>query len=309
MTPRRTPTVHERTFSVITYLRGHRRALAAAAATLAVAAGATVSALAATPPWQQSGNVNHDPNRVGTLAFYNAAGKQIFGGSLNESPIAAYVVGSKAIEAGDTKATLYAYLPQSGTPAAGWTGSALTAATDFPNSGAPGALGSSTLPLETGAAGDTSLADFIATHPNTSTAAAYKNVYELRLRTSAPGRPIAAKYDAADVVVTGSTWQVVYPSGATVTKTKTTTTLAVSTKPRAGVKTTLTATVKPAAAGSVNFTDGTKKLGSVKVARGKAVLKVKLKAGKQTVTATFTPTSSTVLGSKASKKITVAKAK
>src|SRR4051794_33832216 len=174
-----------------------RRALslvtaAAVAGSVAVAA----SAWAAIPPWQNSGNVNNDPNRVGTLSFYDSSGTEVFSGSVADLPFTAYVKGSAVPRAGDTKAALYGYLPDPGKSAAAWTGALLTPASSYPNGSAPGGL-SNAAPLQSGAASDGALADFISGHPNTSDTTGYQNVYELRLRTSAPGLSETATYDAA----------------------------------------------------------------------------------------------------------------
>ncbi len=46
-------------------------------------------------------------NAVGALNFYNAAGTQIYGGNLTDSPVAAFVQSTATIQAGDMKATLF----------------------------------------------------------------------------------------------------------------------------------------------------------------------------------------------------------
>jgi hypothetical protein len=290
---------------------GTRRA--ARLAVVAVTAGAAVLvagvAAADTPPWQLSGNINNDPNAVGTLAFYDATGTQIFSGSTSAQPFAAYVAGSTTLRAGDTKAALFAYLPNSGTPAGAWTGSLLTAAAGYPNAAAPGAL-ATTAPLYSGTGSDTTLADFVAGHPNTSSAAGYANVYELRLRTSAPGRSATPTYDVADVQVSGSTWQIVYPGHFT----STTTTLGVTpnTGLHAGASVTLQATVSDSSAtGTVHFTDGSTALGAdVTLSGGVASKIVKITtAGSHTFHATYVPdASSTFAGSTGDATVSVAKA-
>ena len=93
---------------------------------------------AATPPYEP------DPvNVVGGLTLYDAAGNIITTGSINDAPFAAYVQGSAAVRAGDTKATLYGYLPQNGVAPGSWSGEALTASENYPNAvgaGEPGRL-------------------------------------------------------------------------------------------------------------------------------------------------------------------------
>jgi hypothetical protein len=81
-------------------------------------------------------------------------------------------------------------------------------ATDYPNSAAPGALGSSSLPVVTGHSGDLSLASFVQDCPNKLTDPGYQNFYQLRLVTSGPGHvgDPTTDYDAVDIVVSGSSW-------------------------------------------------------------------------------------------------------
>ena len=100
------------------------RTLRAAGLALAVAAGSAVFVLGSTahadaPPWHNIADDNYDPNAVGTLAFYDATGTQVFSGSTDDQPFAAYVAGSDVLRAGDTKAALFAYLPDSGTAGRG----------------------------------------------------------------------------------------------------------------------------------------------------------------------------------------------
>ena len=253
--------------------------------------------------------MNNDPNAVGTLAFYDASGTQIFSGSTTGGPFAAYVAGSTGLRAGDTKAALFAYLPDPNKPAGAWTGSLLSAATSYPNGAAPGALATAA-PLASGSAIDTTLDDFVTGHPNVSSTTGYANVYELRLRTSGEGRLATTTYDAADVVVTGTTWQVVYPEHFTAT----TTTLEVTpnTGVHAGASVTLHATVSDSSAtGAIHFTDGNTALGSdVPVSSGAASKIVKIAtAGSHTFHATYVPdAASTFAGSSGQASLTVAKA-
>lgn len=73
-----------------------------------------------------------------------------------------------------------------------------------------------------------------------------------------------------------------------------------------GAKLTLSAAEKPAAAGSVTFYDGTKKLGSVTVKSGAASLSTtKLTVGSHKLKATFTPSSTANYSKSTSKTLTV----
>jgi hypothetical protein len=120
----------------------------------------------------------------------------------------------------------------------------------------------------------------------------YAGLYQLRLYTSGTSGA-AAKYDSADIQVTGSTWAVVYTVAPAA---KTTTKLTVSPTKSAfhGATVKLSATVTPsAAAGSVQFRDGSKVLKTVTVSGGKASFSTKtLKDGVNKLTAKFVPKSS-----------------
>lgn len=295
--------------------RATRLALAGVLVTggLALVAPATASAASGTPPWQQPGATNSDPNDVGTLAFYDAAGTQIYGGSVNSQPFAAYAVGSTAPAGTGTSAALYAYLPDPSSNAGAWSGGQLSAASAYPNASAPGALASSA-PLQTGASGDTSLAGFIGAYPNTSSATGYANVYELRVRTSAPGSVASSTYDSADVQVTGSSWQVVYP--AVLVDTTTSLTVSPSTGLATGSSVTLSATVNAGgstattATGTIHFAEGNTSLGSATVSNGTATKSVTIPhAGSTSLSATYVPdAASTYATSSAGLAVTVARA-
>lgn len=238
------------------------------------------------PPWEP------DPSSVGTLLFYNAAGQQITGGNLTDVPLAAYVQGTATIRAGDTKATLFGYLPVDGESPGQWSGEALSASTTFPNSSAPSPLGTSSLPLVTGSSDDESIGQLAADFPNTDTSGdGYAGMYVLRLKTSASGESETAEYDSADIQISGSTWSVVYPAPAL---TSTSTTLqATPTSPQVeGTSVTLDATVSPTAPGTVQFEVGTTDLGSpvtVSSSGDASISTTSLPVGSDTLSAVFTP--------------------
>lgn len=250
---------------------------------------ATRAGASTTPPWEP------DPDSVGGLVFYNSSGQVITGGNLSDSPLAAYVEGTTTIRAGDTKATLYGYLPVSGQSTGEWQGEQLGGSTTYPNSSAPAPLNTATLPVETGASGDESIATLAQDFPNNDTSDdGYANMYQLRLRTSAPDETLTTTYDSADIEINSSagTWTVVYSQQP---QTATTTSLSVSpTSTTYGKSVKLTATVKPtSAAGTVDFYDGSKKIGSSKVSSGTATLSTSsLAGGTQKLKATFVPTDS-----------------
>ncbi|MGA2529219.1 MAG: Ig-like domain-containing protein [Acidimicrobiales bacterium] len=253
-----------------------------------------------TPPWEP------DANSVGGLVFYNAAGQVITGGSTIASPIAAYVEGTQPIRAGDTKATLYGYLPVNGEVPGEWSGEQLGSSTVYPNTSAPVPLNTEALPVETGGNTDETVAQLESDYPNndSSPTDGYANMYVLRLKTSAPGQPGNTKYDSADIEVDNAaeTWSVVYTQSPQVT---TTTTLSVSPSATAsyGATVTLSANVSPtAAAGSVQFLDGSSVLKTVALSSGVASYSTNaLAGGVHQLSATFVPTdSSSYAGSSSS---------
>jgi len=179
-----------------------------------VGAGAS-SALATTPtppPWQVP--TQTDPNEVGTLSLYDSLGNVVTSGNIADLPVSAFQLGSGAGRPGDTKATLFAATPAFGLPPGAWPLSQMSVATTYPDPSAPASLASSAFPLHASTAGtDISLASYIAAHPNNDlTHAGYVGVYELRVKTSALGAGISPTYNAADVVVSGTTWTQVYPA-------------------------------------------------------------------------------------------------
>lgn len=160
------------------------------------------------PPWEPDA-----VNEAGTLTFYDASGHVITTGS-TANPIAAYIKGSAGIRTGDTKAVLYAYTPVNGVAVGAWTGEALSPSTPYGTGVTyPGDLAGTALPVMTGNSGDETLAAYIADVPNNdSSADGYAGIYQLRLKTTQPGQSVTTKWDAADVVVSGSTWTQVFPA-------------------------------------------------------------------------------------------------
>lgn len=259
-------------------------AVLAGSGLLCAASGARASTA---PPWEPDGS------SVGGLIFFDSAGDIVTGGSVNDSPIAAYVEGTNALRAGDTKATLFGYLPVDGQVPGQFSGEAMSASVAYPPAGAPNAV-SATLPVVTGADDDESVATLAADFPNNDVSDdGYAGLYQLRLKTSAPEQSLTTTYDSADIQITGDTWSVVYSN----TQTATATTLTVSPSSSAyhGTAVTLKASVTPStAAGTVQFRDGTKLLSSVPVSAGAASYSTKTLAdGTHKLTATFVPTSAT----------------
>jgi hypothetical protein len=269
----------------------------AGAASLAIASSVILGAVgtaqaAATPPWEP------DPSSVGGLTFYDAGGNVVTHGNVSDAPFASYVLGSNTIRAGDTKATLFGYLPKNGVAIGAWSGEAISTSPNFPNAGAPAPLNTSPLPLVSLTPADgASLQTLIGDFPNTATDA-YAGLYQLRLKTSASGVQPTTSYDSADILISGAgasqTWQVVCPAPVA---TNTSTTLATTpTSPQGtGTPVTLTATISPAAAGTVVFKDGAAAIGSpVTVSGGTASATwTSSTSGAHSLTAVFTPSDPT----------------
>lgn len=281
------------------------RSMLVGAAALAITTGALVvggspAFAAGTPAWEP------DADALGAITFYNASGAPVTGGSLQDHPATFYAVASGPGRTGDDRAQLRAYTPQAGVLPGNWTGDTLTGSTVYPRVGAPANIASLTAPVATGTAGDLSLADYIDFLPNTTTAAGYQNLYELRLYTSGPGQGAGSSYYRADieVAITGTvgglpagTWTVVYPTPSIPTAT----TLAASPAGSApsGSTVTLTATVAPAVAGSVHFFDGATDLGvgTYNAGTGVATKAVSPADGPHSFRADFTATAAGYSGS------------
>jgi hypothetical protein len=238
---------------------------------------------AGTPPFEPVGN----PPQAGGLTFYNSSGQVITGGSITDSPIAAYVQGSVALN-NATKAELTGYTPVINVNPGNWLGYAFGNSVT-PNTSAPGALGTSSLPLYTGVSGY-SLSELIGSYPNNDTSNdGYAGIYVLRLQ-SYQHPNYSTSYDSADIQVSGNTWSVVYTPQAQTTTTLTDNSSGASVQ---GASVTLTATVTDSSApGTVQFEANGSPLGSpVPVTNGTATYQTtSLPLGSSSLSALFTPT-------------------
>jgi hypothetical protein len=279
-----------------------RSAAGLAAAVLAggvlLTAGAAAHA-STVPPWEPGGVVaagQPDPDEAGGLLFFDGSGNPVTGGNVDD-PIAAYAEGTATLAAGDNSASLYGYLPKNGVAPGAWSGEQLAGPSTYPNGSAPAPV-SQSLPVETGGNLDYTIADLESDYPNTDVSSdGYAGLYQLRLFTAGTNGQ-SVKYDSADISVSGSTWTVVYSNTQVATKTKLT---VAPTSAFHGAAVKLTATVSPAAAGSVKFLNGTKVLKTVTVSGGKATYTTKtLKDATYKLKATFTPTDSTAYTSSTS---------
>lgn len=264
-----------------------------AAAAVAVVAAGSLSAVFAgsalasgNPPWEPLTN----PPEAGGLLFFNSSGTQITSGTINE-PLAAYVVGTGTLRAGDSVATLEAYTPVDGIPAGEWSGEQLSGSTNYPNASAPAPIDTTSLPVVTESASDETIAQYEGDYPNNATTSGYQGIYVIRLITDAPDKPATTSYDSADIQVTGSTWSVVYTQD-NVTSTTTALTTSPASPQVSGTSVTLTATVTPSAAiGTVQFEYGSTDIGSpVATSSGTASISTTgLPVGTDALSAVFTP--------------------
>jgi hypothetical protein len=184
-------------------------------AALVVSAATGVTAARADDPpeaaWYDGDNVAvADPLRVADLVLRDAAGDPVTSGSVTADPFVAYASSATPLREGDGFATLFVHTPQATTNQGAWPGQQLSATTAYPAPGAPGALAGAAY-LKGSAAGDQSLADYIAAFENTSSTDGLAGVYEIRLRTSSPTAGVGDSYASTFVKVTGSTWSVTTP--------------------------------------------------------------------------------------------------
>ena len=289
-------------------------------AAVALASGTLVAGLAGTahsatvPQWEVAQAPATTPavypNEVGGLTFYNSSGQVITGGNVSNNPIAAYIQGNTALQPHPTLVDLNGFDPtQSGVPVTApgnWEEEPL-GSSNFPSS-APGALGTSTLPVYTGQS--YSLSQLTVALPNTDTSATdgYAGIYVLRLQSFQHNDGgTTSTYDSADISVNASTgaWSLVYSPQAT-----TATTLAPptpSSPQSSGTSVTLNATVADASApGTVQFESGGIAVGSpVTVVNGAAQLvTTALPVGNDSLTAVYTPTTGAAFSGSTSNTVT-----
>ncbi len=181
---------------------------ALALASTAMVGTAVSSQAATTPGWEP------DPNSVGSVAFYNAAGVSVTTGSTTDAPMATYFVASgSGIAAADNKAYVVFATPTQGVDPASWTAiEQFSATTVFPNTSAPANIKSLTNAVVTSTAGDGTFGDHITNFPNNSSVAGYQGLYQIRIYTTHAGGLGQPKYYSSDILVSGSTWTLVYPA-------------------------------------------------------------------------------------------------
>ena len=271
----------------------------------------SASALGAASPWAPGG-ISQDPNAVGGIAFFNAAGTQITGGSLTDQPFAKYAVGLAQTRAGDTKGTLIGFTPVVGQAPDTWGSSEqIGLSTTYPPSGAPAPVNGTTLPVNTGNASDESLGTLDSNLGNASTTAGYQHVYEIRLLTSSAGNGVAPHYDYADISVdtAAGTWTEVWSPDQASTATSSALGSSATSTTTAGPAVTLTDTITPSGAtGTVQFKDGATNIGTpVTVSGGVATQSASFStAGTHHITAVFTPAALSGFGASTSNNVDIA---
>lgn len=278
------------------------RSLAVSAAAAVTIAGAGVLAgggaafaagggSATPPPWQST----IAANVMGSITFYNAQGQVVTGGNLTANGLGAYAVASTTPTGGPyTRANLYLYTPVSGQSPLTWSNS-LIGGSFYPVATAPVPLNTTTNPVEANTGTDATLSSLTAAFPNTQTAAGYPGLYDVRMvLTGAVGVTSSPNYydTVISVNATAGTWSVYYPA---YTQNTTTTLAATPASPQTApaALTTLTATVTPAAAGTVSFWNGTTQVGAtqtVTALNGVASVTTTPPSGTTTYTAIYSPT-------------------
>ena len=256
---------------------------------------AQIARAATTPP-----PFEPDPNARGCLTFYDANGNVKTSGSINDSPMVAYALGSAPSRPGDNFGTLYAAQPEPGQPSQAWLTDQMSAGNSYPSSdpAVPANLRNSPNPLYIGAAGDSGMATELINlpHPASDTGTGFDGAYQIRFITNGPSSGTDTLWWRADVQVTGTTWTQTFCAPAVAQSTSTTLTAAPPSPQTAGTSVTLTANVTPTAAvGSVQFQDNGANLGpAVSVTAGTATMSTNsLTVGTHSLTAVFTPTDPT----------------
>lgn len=172
---------------------------------LALVVGIGGIASAADLDWYSGSNATvADPDRTTVpLKIYDATGAVITSGSTTD-PIGAFIAADGAVRAGDTHASVFLVRPAQGTAPGAWSGVQATGTTAL-DATHPAALDGK--PFVSTAGGST-IADFASGYPASASAGDFKDVYELRLRTSSARGGVSNAYASTFVKVTGGTWAI-----------------------------------------------------------------------------------------------------
>jgi len=237
-----------------------------------------------------------DTQDYGTVTFFNAAGQVVTSGDATNPLSAQYAVASTTPpNVVVPRTTIAIFQPQPGVNPGLWNGTTLNGTTLYPltAAGVPAIVSSSPNPqgamLATSQNFATALAAFIL-NP-----APFANVYQVRLINVQLNVYAAATIHIDPVT---NIWTQIDPAPvAAVTPTTTSLSVSPASPATAPANVTLTATVAPTAAGSVQFFNGATSLGTSPVAAGVATLALPgVAAGSFSYTATFTPTDPLAFG-------------
>ncbi|MCW2494716.1 Ig-like domain-containing protein [Jatrophihabitans sp.] len=271
----------------------------AGAAVAAIAGGGLLLAVpafatngTAPAPWEP------DPQAIGSVVFYNAAGQPVTQGN-NLDNAFAYVAADGPVPStftGATKASLVYAFPTKNTPTSSFLPVARGLSTTFPTTTAPANINAITNPVNTvGSSGGSSI-NAVRGNGN-SPDAGYTDVLQVRLGVSGSGgiNSLPSTYWASDIQYdpVAGTWQEIANDDNNVTYTALT---ATPTSGPAGTSVALHAVITSesgaAVAGSVQFYDGTTAIGTpVAVAGGVANSSTSsLSVATHNLAAIFTPT-------------------
>jgi hypothetical protein len=171
-----------------------------ALATLTAAALLGAVTLAGIGPAAADSVPYNDPAEVGYIAFCDAHGHSVDGGSLDALPFVAKAISSQQAEApyngSGATASLFAYQPREGVTPAEWSGEEISA---------PSLYSTPAHPTVVTTKGDITMGQFVGDYPPS-----WDGFVQLRLRvSSASAGSDPYHYAATDIKVDGDSWQVV----------------------------------------------------------------------------------------------------
>ncbi|GAC1367532.1 MAG: hypothetical protein NVSMB32_12530 [Actinomycetota bacterium] len=228
---------------------------------LAFLGGLSPATAAPTPPYEpdlQTQGACTPSTSTCQIRFYNAQGIPITGGLTTDLPFAKYVQADQpALSASDIKATVSIATPVSGVPSSMWGNGPLSTSRTYPVAGAPAPLHNNRPTADLGGFGTKTLQSWITNNANPATSGPYQGLYQIRLTTTPSNTP---NYYSADILVTGTRWELVYPGPQ---DTSGTLTVSPASPQQFGTPVTLTDTVTPLnVTGTVQFRDGASNIGT-----------------------------------------------
>ncbi len=234
-------------------------ALGAAGAVVAGLIGvgpANAAYISTSPPAYDNGTIS-DPQSIGSIALYDAAGNAVTSGTLTDLGGAIYAVGGSTPRSNATKATLSVAAPDHTKVSALWSSQIISASTNFPVAGSIPNVSSATGPVATITAGEGNIASFLSV-ASLDTTDGYSGYLQLRLKDSGPGLGGATTWATMEIAFDGAagTWQQVYPVAAAIGTNVSTPSASPVSPQNFGVPISLSATATPAGvAGNVTFYD------------------------------------------------------